>query len=75
MKPFPALCVNCRFSKPSPRSEWNNQCFNPKVIAKHTWALANNDEGKPIGASCYDERRKTSWLAPCGAKGKLWKPK
>lgn len=71
IKPFPALCLDCKHSRPKPRLEWNNQCFHPKVIASDAWALANNDEGKPYGRSCSDER-KIKWFAPCGAKGKLW---
>jgi len=75
IKPFPALCMFCRYSKPEPRSEWNNRCFHPKVVASDSWALANNQEGAPAGVSCRDERGKCSLFAPCGMKGKLWEPK
>lgn len=74
-KPFPALCMHCKYSKPTPRSEWSNRCFNPEVVASDSWALANNDEGKPCGRTCLEERKRVSWFAPCGAKGKLWEPK
>ena len=74
-KPFPVLCMDCRYSKPEPNSSWNNRCFHPKVVASDSWALANNHEGKPTGVSCHDERRKRSIFAQCGMKGKLWEPK
>lgn len=73
-KPFPALCMHCKHAKPERRSDWNNRCFHPKVIASDSWALANNDEGQPYGSSCREQRGKTLF-APCGAKGKLWEPK
>lgn len=72
-KPYPALCMHCKYAKPERRSEWNNRCFHPKVVASDSWALANNDEGMPYGRSCRDERRRRLF-APCGAKGKLWEP-
>lgn len=74
-KPFPALCMECKHSIPEHGSPWNNRCFNQKVVASDSWALANNNEGRPYGSSCRDERQKRSWFAPCGAKGKLWEAK
>lgn len=74
-KPFPALCLDCKWSKPEPRFEWNNRCFHPKVIARDPWALSNNYEGQPVGVSCRDERQKRSLFAPCGMSGRLWERK
>lgn len=74
-KPFPALCMDCKYSKPEKRSEWNNRCFHQKVVARDSWALANNNEGMPFGVSCRAEREKRSLFAACGMKGKLWEPK
>ena len=73
-KPFPALCMDCKHAKPERGSNWNNRCFNPKVVASDSWALANNDQGAPYGSSCQAERKKI-WFAKCGAKGKLWERK
>jgi hypothetical protein len=72
---FPKLCMDCKHSKPEERSTWNNRCFHPKVVADDSWALANNNEGKPYGVTCRDERRRRSWFAPCGMKGKLFERK
>lgn len=74
-KPFPALCLGCKHSKPEKGADWNNRCFHPKVIASDSWALANNNEGQPCGVNCRDQRGKRSLFAPCGMKGKLWEPK
>jgi hypothetical protein len=74
-KPFPALCRDCKWSQPENRSDWNNVCTNPSVVAVHPWALANNREGLPAWPQCHDERNKRSWFAPCGIRGKLWEPK
>ena len=73
-KPFPALCMDCKYAEPEPRSTWNNRCHHPKVVASDAWALANNHEGQPYGSECRSERKKI-WFAPCGAKGKLWERK
>ena len=73
--PFPALCLDCKHSKPEEKSSWNNKCYNQKVIAKDPWALANNYEGEPCGVGCREERQKTSPFAPCGMKAKLWEAK
>lgn len=74
-KPFPALCLDCAHAKPERRSEWNNRCLHPKVVAADSWALANNYEGQPYGVSCREERGKRSPFAPCGMRGKLWEPR
>ena len=77
-KPFPALCRDCKWSRPErPDSKWNNVCTNPHVVATHPWALANNREGEPAWPMCRDERDKGRWKfwAPCGMTGKRWEPK
>jgi hypothetical protein len=74
-KPFPALCLDCKHSKPERMSAFVNNCFHPVVIASDSWALANNDQGQPYGSNCREERKRRSWFAPCGAKAKLWEPK
>jgi len=73
-KPFPALCIECKWHKPTPHSAWTGECWHPLVISKDAWALANNNEGMPRGSSCFDERKK-GWFASCGQTGKLWEPK
>jgi hypothetical protein len=73
-KPFPALCKDCRWSKPEKRSEWNNRCFHPKVVSKDSWALANNNEGEPYGVACREERQRR-YFSPCSMRGKLWEAK
>lgn len=73
-KPFPALCRDCRHSRPEPSSNWNNRCFHPKVVSRDSWALASNHEGESCGTSCRDERGKRSPFAACGMRGKLWEP-
>ena len=74
-KPYPALCLDCKHARPEERSNWNNRCFHPRVVASDSWVLANNNEGQPWGSSCREERQKIRWFAPCGATGKLWEPK
>ncbi len=74
-KPYPALCLDCKHARPEKDYDWNHRCFNQKVVASDAWALSNNKEGEPTGASCYEERKKISIFAPCGAKGKLWESK
>ena len=74
-KPFPALCINCKFSVPEKQISIYNLCTHPKVVSKDNYALARNFEGRTAGSSCNDERGKKSWLAPCGMKGKLWEGK
>lgn len=72
---FPKLCMECKHSKQDRQSSWSHGCFHPKVIMNDEWALANNNEGKPCGVTCSEERRRRSWFAPCGMKGKLFTPK
>jgi len=74
-KPFPALCMGCKHSRPEDERGWSNHCFHPKVVAKDSWALANTCARGPTGVSCQEERRKRNWFAPCGQRGKLWEPK
>lgn len=69
-KPFPALCKDCRYSKPEEHSEWSLRCTNPLVNAKDPWALTTNSAGI-YGTNCRNEREK-KWFATCGMKGKLW---
>jgi len=47
-------------------------CQHPQVNAKDVFALAS---AQFIGSDTIDERRKTSWFAACGQRGKLWTPK
>lgn len=76
-KPFPALCLDCKHSKPEDRSHWVNECTHPKVIASDAYALANSSyaDGGPRGVSCSQQRDKVSLFASCGRKGKLWEPR
>lgn len=71
IKRVPKLCMDCKWSEEDKSSSWNHRCFNPKVVMKDYWALANNREGQPYGTECTDERRKI-FFAACGQKGKLW---
>jgi len=74
-KPFPALCMHCKWSEHPNNSIWSdvNACTNPKVVATYPWSLANGHEGKPNWPMCREERSKKSFFAPCGYKGKLWR--
>lgn len=72
-KPFPALCRDCKHSKPEVRSEWNLRCQHPVVNARDPWALSNAADNR--GTDCRGERERTSWFAKCGMRGKLWEPK
>ena len=71
-KPFPALCRDCKHSKPNSDSIWNLQCSHPVVNAADPWALASATAGR--GTDCRMERDRRSWLARCGIEGKLWEP-
>ena len=75
MKPFPALCLDCKWSIPESKNSWNNLCRHPEVVSRDSWALANNREGMPRYSYCERERARRSWFAPCGMKGKLWEAK
>ena len=74
-KPFPALCNECRHATEDKQSPWLHKCSHPRVVAADSYALSQNYEGRSAGSSCYDQRRKTSWFAPCGIRGKLWEPR
>lgn len=67
-KPYPALCRDCKHSKPEERSEWNLRCHNPVVNGKDAWALS----GVIISGSDCRRERKRSWFSPCGMRGALW---
>ena len=71
-KPFPALCKDCKYSKPEARSEWSLRCLHPAVNARDPWALSGaivSDQG-----SSAREERERKWFAACGMRGKLWTP-
>lgn len=68
----PRLCRDCIYSRPEPKSDWNNICTNGRVVATHPYALANNREGEPAYPHCSRERERRSFLAPCGMRGKRW---
>ena len=70
IKPFPALCKECKYSAPDKNSSWQLQCHNPKVNAKDSWALANC---KTNGSNCQSERDR-NWFSPCGQRGAQWEP-
>ena len=69
-KPYPALCADCKHSKPSTGSEWNLLCLHPVVNASDPWALAHSSTSD-AGSGCRTERER-KWFAPCGIRGKLW---
>lgn len=69
MKPYPALCKDCRYSEPEVGSEWNLRCHHPVVNARDSWALAAC--GKNSGSTCHTEREK-GYFSACGMRGKLW---
>lgn len=69
-KPYPALCRDCKHSKPEERSEWNLRCTHPTVNAKDHWALAGGAANH--GSTCTREREKRVWWAACGMRGRLW---
>lgn len=72
-KPFPALCRDCKHSKPEPNSEWNLRCQHPIVNGADPWALSAASVGK--GSDCRSERERKTLFAKCGMKGKLWASK
>lgn len=69
-KPYPALCRNCKHSRPEANSSWNLKCQHPRVNAADPWALSRADEGA-AGTDCRGERERR-WFAPCGMSGKLY---
>lgn len=70
-KPYPALCKDCKYSKPEERSELILRCHNPIVNAKDAWALSRTIIN---GINCQDVRGKP-WPLACGMRGALWEPK
>ena len=70
-KPYPALCKDCKYSKPEERSDWNLRCHHPVVNAADPWALGSKNIG---GSSCTTIRQK-SWPSACGMRGALWEAK
>ena len=70
-KPFPALCKDCKYSRPEDERSHYNVCTHPKVMSDDSYTLASNFINKPHGSSCRDEREK-KLFAKCGMKGKLW---
>jgi len=71
-KPYPALCKDCKHSKPEEHSEWNLRCQHPKVNANDPYALTSAKE--IYGTECRPEREKR-FFARCGMSGKMWEPK
>ena len=71
MKPYPALCRDCKHSQPETNSSWNLKCTHPKVNANDAWALSR---AEPLGGSDCHFERKRRWFAPCGMSGKLYEP-
>lgn len=71
-KPYPALCRDCKHSKPEADSEWFLRCTHPKVNANDPWALSSG--GKIGGSECRSERM-GGLLSRCGKRGRLWEPK
>lgn len=72
MKPYPALCRDCKHSMPEPGFDWNLRCMHPVVNAGDHWALSSS---KPHGSEARSERERISLFSPCGMRGKLWEPK
>jgi hypothetical protein len=67
----PKFCKTCKYSEAE--DTWSSlRCSNHQVNAENPWALAYI---KHNGSECLEERRKTSWFAKCGIKGKLYEPK
>ncbi|MBF0260427.1 MAG: hypothetical protein HQL97_01145 [Magnetococcales bacterium] len=70
------FCVTCRFSVIDGSAKWYTvRCANMRVAAGNPEALATRIGGDPFGIDAMSERQRTWPLAPCGIKGKLWKPK
>lgn len=73
-KPYPAFCIDCKWSKTYEDRSWVLYCTNPIINANDSWALASSvGEGK--GSEARAERNKTGIFAKCGIKGKLWESK
>ena len=73
IKPYPALCADCKHSEPDQNSSWSLHCLHPKVNGNDPWALASAHKGR--GTDCRGERERRSFLAVCGIKGKQWELK
>jgi hypothetical protein len=71
-KPFPALCRDCKHSKPEPNSSWSLNCHHPAVNGNDPFALTASIDFK--GTNCRYERERKCF-AKCGIRGKLWEPK
>lgn len=71
MKPYPAFCNDCKFSRPDRGSEWRLVCAHPRVNAGNAYALASP---KIPVASCREERAR-GFFAPCGKRGRMWEAK
>ena len=68
MKPYPALCKDCKHSKPDKNSAWNLRCHNPQVNAHDPWTLGGISGS---GTDCAGERMRW-WPAVCGMRGAQW---
>jgi hypothetical protein len=66
------LCAECAYGTKQDKYNWKMHCQHPQVNAKDVFALAS---AQFVGSDTIDERRKTSWFAACGQRGKLWTPK
>ena len=73
IKPFPAMCRDCKHSEPEKNSSWSLRCQNPVVNGADPFALASSENGR--GTDCRGERERKSLFAKCGLRGKLWEPK
>ena len=71
MKPFPALCKDCKHSKPEKDNAWNLRCHHPRVNARDSWALGGASGN---GTTCHNEREH-KFFSQCGMSGKLWEEK
>jgi len=73
IKPYPALCKDCKHGTVETSATWNLLCLHPVVNAGDAWALARASTSDQ-GSSCRDQRERR-WFAPCGMPGKLWELK
>ena len=71
MKPYPALCKDCKHSEPEEGYEWNLLCKHPVVNANDAEALSSPTAR---GTGCKREREK-GIFKKCGMAGDLWEPK
>jgi hypothetical protein len=76
MKPFPALCKDCKWSATEGNRDWYLKCVHPIINAKDSWALSRaTGDNNVYGSDAQRERANTGWFAKCGMKGKLWEAK